>query len=258
MEVNYLPILYWFCHTSTWIRHRYTHVPHPESPSLPLSVPSLWVVPVHQPQATGIMHQTWTGDSFHIWYYTCFNAILPNHHKFFKCNLKVAASKPPHISKSLMSFLCKIPSLNVGIYQFDFVCVCVERHAANPIYLGHTTFASQFHFSCLETVFSWWKAASIALFHAPFFFPCLFCDHPLILWSSSYSSLSLDKLRLSKQNPEPSLWHPKPIALVFLHRDVTVHVWWLSQHVSFLPLFHCSLPPHCKFLTLPWTCCVIK
>ena len=22
----------------------------------------------------------WTGDSFFIWYYTCFNAILPNHH----------------------------------------------------------------------------------------------------------------------------------------------------------------------------------
>ena len=30
MEVNYFTILYWFCHTLTWIRHRYTHVPHPE------------------------------------------------------------------------------------------------------------------------------------------------------------------------------------------------------------------------------------
>ena len=27
-------ILYWFCHISTWIRHRYTRVPHPEPPSL--------------------------------------------------------------------------------------------------------------------------------------------------------------------------------------------------------------------------------
>ena len=26
-----------------------------------------------------ILHQTWTGDLFLIWYYTCFNAILPNH-----------------------------------------------------------------------------------------------------------------------------------------------------------------------------------
>ena len=41
-------------------------------------LPSLWVVPVHQPQASSIVHQTWTGDSYHTWYYTCFNAILPN------------------------------------------------------------------------------------------------------------------------------------------------------------------------------------
>ena len=44
-----------------------------------LPIPSLWVIPVHQPQASCILHRTWTGDSFLIWYYTCFNAILPNH-----------------------------------------------------------------------------------------------------------------------------------------------------------------------------------
>ena len=48
-------------------------------PPTSLPVPSLWVIPAHQPQASCIMHWTWTGDSFHIWYYTCFNAILPNH-----------------------------------------------------------------------------------------------------------------------------------------------------------------------------------
>ena len=48
-------------------------------PPTSVPVPSLWVVPVHQPQASSIVHQTWTGDSFHIWYYTYFNAILPNH-----------------------------------------------------------------------------------------------------------------------------------------------------------------------------------
>ena len=42
-----------------------------------LPVPSLWVIPVYQSRASCIMHRTWTGDSFHIWYYTCFNAILP-------------------------------------------------------------------------------------------------------------------------------------------------------------------------------------
>ena len=44
-----------------------------------LPVPSLWVISVHQPQASCILHRTWTGDSFLIWYCTCFNAILPYH-----------------------------------------------------------------------------------------------------------------------------------------------------------------------------------
>ena len=32
-------------------------------PSTSLPIPSLWVIPVHQPQASCIMHRTWTGDS---------------------------------------------------------------------------------------------------------------------------------------------------------------------------------------------------
>ena len=36
---------------------------NPPPSSLP--IPFLWVVPVHQPQASSIGHRTWTGDSFH-------------------------------------------------------------------------------------------------------------------------------------------------------------------------------------------------
>ena len=50
-----------------------------DPPPSSFPVPFLWVIPVHQPQASSIVHWTWTGNSFHIWYYTCFNAILPNH-----------------------------------------------------------------------------------------------------------------------------------------------------------------------------------
>ena len=42
----------------------------------PSPIPSLWVIPMHQLQAPCIMHQTWTGNPFHIWQFTCFNAIL--------------------------------------------------------------------------------------------------------------------------------------------------------------------------------------
>ena len=72
-------ILYWFCQISKWICHRYTCVPHPETSSLlpPHTIPLGH--PLHHPQASSIVHRPWTGDSFHIWYYTYFSAILPNH-----------------------------------------------------------------------------------------------------------------------------------------------------------------------------------
>ena len=59
--------------------HRHTCVPILSPPPSTLPIPSLWVIPVHQPQASSIVHRIWTGDSFHIRYYTYFNAILPNH-----------------------------------------------------------------------------------------------------------------------------------------------------------------------------------
>ena len=48
-------------------------------PPTSLCIPSLWVIPVHQPWASCIMHQNWTGDSFHIlvfWFSTCYSCFL--------------------------------------------------------------------------------------------------------------------------------------------------------------------------------------
>ena len=71
-----LKIMYWFTiyqnESATGILVFPTLNPPPSS----LPIPSLWVVPV---PASSILHWTWTGDSFHIWYYTCYNVILPNH-----------------------------------------------------------------------------------------------------------------------------------------------------------------------------------
>ena len=81
------------------------------TPPTSLPIPSLWVIPVHQPQASCILHRTWTGDSFHIWYYTCFNAILPNHstlslsHRVQKTVLYICVSfAVSHTGLSLPSF----------------------------------------------------------------------------------------------------------------------------------------------------------
>ena len=80
-------------------------------PPTSLPVPSLWVIPVHQPRASCILHQTWTGDSFLIWYYTCFNAILPNYptlslsHRVQKTVLYICVSfAVSHTGLSLPSF----------------------------------------------------------------------------------------------------------------------------------------------------------
>ena len=77
LAANYFALLYWFCHTSTWICYGCTRVPHPE----PLSHLPPCTIPLGHPSAPApsILYWTWTGDSFLIWYYTCFNAILPNH-----------------------------------------------------------------------------------------------------------------------------------------------------------------------------------
>ena len=40
-----------FCHTLTWISHGFSCAPHPDPPPPSLSIPSLWVFPVHQPWA---------------------------------------------------------------------------------------------------------------------------------------------------------------------------------------------------------------
>ena len=106
--VLYFTILYWFCHTSTWIRHGCTRVPNPEPPShlpphtIPLGHPSA--------PAPSFLHQTWTGDSFLIWYYTCFNAILPNH------PLLPLPQSPKDCSIHLCLFCCLVYRVVVTIF----------------------------------------------------------------------------------------------------------------------------------------------
>ena len=54
----YFTILYWFRPTLTWIHHGCTCVPKHEPPPTSLPITSLWVIPMHQPQACCILRRT--------------------------------------------------------------------------------------------------------------------------------------------------------------------------------------------------------
>ena len=51
--------------------------------NLPFHLPP-HTLPLGHPSAPAprILYWSWTGDSFHIWYYTCFSVILPNRPTF--------------------------------------------------------------------------------------------------------------------------------------------------------------------------------
>jgi len=90
--INYLfyfTILYWFCHTLTWIHHECTCVTHPESPShlpphpIPLGHPS---APAQKPESEELEFLTFTYKN-HIFLPVCINTLTdkgPNHTCYLK------------------------------------------------------------------------------------------------------------------------------------------------------------------------------
>ena len=95
-------------------------------PPTSLPVPSLWIIPVHQPQASCIVHRTWTGDSFLIWYYTCFNAILPNQPTLFLS----------HIVQKTVLYICV--SFKKILLLFYFAILYWFCHTSTCIHHGCT------------------------------------------------------------------------------------------------------------------------
>ena len=82
MEDNYFTILYWYCHTLTWICHGCTCVPNPEPPSHLL----LHTIPLghRSTPAPGILYHSWNLD----WRFISY-MILYIFHKLFSYFKKV-------------------------------------------------------------------------------------------------------------------------------------------------------------------------
>ena len=100
----------------------------PSRPSFPPPAPShLWVIPVHQPWPLCLMHGTWTGNLFHIWWYTRFNALLSNHptlvfsHRVQQSVLYICVSfSVSHIGSLLRSFYVPYICVNILYWCFSF------------------------------------------------------------------------------------------------------------------------------------------
>ena len=94
-------ILYWFCHISKWIHHRYTCVSHPEPSSLLLPL----TIPLGRPSAPApsmqyrALNLDWQLISYMILY-------------MFQCHFS-KSSQPLPLPQSLASVLCTEEKLNI-------------------------------------------------------------------------------------------------------------------------------------------------
>ena len=128
---------------------------NPPPSSLPR--PSLWVVPVHQPQASSIVHWTWTGDSFHTWYYTCFNAILPNlptlslSHRVHKTDLYISVSFAVSYTGLLLPSTGDFLNIFFSLFILSIFCIYWDDHMVFMLQFADM----MYHIGWL--IFRYWK-----------------------------------------------------------------------------------------------------
>ena len=136
MEINYFTILYWFCHTSTWICHRYTRVPHPE----PLSLLPPWH-PSGSSQCTSPKHPVsctepglvirFIYDIIHV-SMPCSHIILPSpspteSKSLLYTSVSLLLSRIQGYHYHLYKFHIYVLVYYIGVFSFRLTSLCIIR-----------------------------------------------------------------------------------------------------------------------------------
>ena len=117
-------------------------------------------------QKRSIVHRTWTGNSFHTWYFTCFNAILPNlptlslSHRVHKTVLYISVS-----FAVLITFCIEYGNTFLTLYAFSPLYPSASLHFPCSNYLGGRKSGKPFH----HLAYYKWLQITIKL-HAQFCF----------------------------------------------------------------------------------------
>ena len=136
-------------------------------PPTSLPVPSLWVIPVHQPQASCILHRTWTGDLFLILY-------------VFQCHSR--KSLPPSLNKTLMLK-----------YSLDYTLMSFMK---NFFIFSERKFLSLIHFFWYMKVY-YYHVWIIKTFHLSLFF--------LLLHKAKRDTGYFDNFKVDSRNVTKSM-----------------------------------------------------
>ena len=90
-------------------------------PPTSLPVPSLWVIPVHQPQASCILHRTWTGNSFLLKYIVVEvkSTAIVREREVFKCRVSQYKSTRGHQGRVQSYVLTNLHLSKLGSYPLQ-------------------------------------------------------------------------------------------------------------------------------------------